>query len=49
MAQRELERRIRAQIDGSGSEREGFKLIKDFQAASAEAFRLLQPSIPRAP
>jgi hypothetical protein len=48
MAARELERRIREQIHGSGDVREGIKLIKDLQAASAEEFWLLQP-IPRAP
>jgi hypothetical protein len=49
MAQRELDRRIRAQIDGSGSERDGFKLIEELRAAAMEEFRWLQPSIPRAP
>jgi hypothetical protein len=49
MAKRELERRIREQIDGSGSVREGYKLIEDLRAAAAEEFRWLQPSIPRVP
>ena len=49
MAKRELERRIREQIDGSGSVREGYKLIEDLQAMVVEEFRLLQPSVPRAP